>query len=102
MGDIFAILAVAAETALLSNLGGWFCWLGRWVQYAEYLLALLTSIRAYRKPPGTKDLQSALFSLAKTLPKHTTPLPHNQNATPTEGLTEQLGAALIFIYSFWF
>lgn len=47
------------------------CRAGRWVQCAECLLALLTFIRAYRKPPGTKDLQSALFSLAKTLPKHT-------------------------------
>lgn len=43
-----------------------------------------------------------MFLLAKTLPKHTTPLPHTQNATATEGLTEQLGTALIFIYSFWF
>ena len=40
------------------------------------------------KAPATKDIQSGLFSLAKTLPKHATPLPHTQNATPTEGLTE--------------
>lgn len=60
------------------------------------------SIPAYRKPPGTKDPQCALFSLAKTLPKHTSPLPHTLNAAPTEGLTEKLGTAGICIYSFCF
>lgn len=53
-------------------------------------------------PPGTKDLKSVLFSLAKTLPKHTTALSHTQNSLPNEGLAEQLGAALVFMYSFWF
>lgn len=72
--------------ALLSNCEGWYYGAGHWVQHAECLLALLTFIWAYRKPPGTKDLQSALFSLAKTLPKHTKTLPHTQNVTPTEGL----------------
>lgn len=43
-----------------------------------------------------------MFSLAKSLPKHTSPLPRTQNARPNEGITEQLGTALIFIYSFWF
>ncbi len=86
-------LAAAAETALRGVAGfsvrsvSWPC---------------RPFIRAYRKPPGTKDLQPALFSLAKTLPKHTTTLPHTQNASPAEGLTEQLGTPLIFIYSFWF
>lgn len=88
--------------SLLSNSGGWCCWLGRWVQCAECLLALLTFIRAYRKPPDTKDLQSALFSLAKTLPKHTAPLPHSQNATPTVGLTDTLGTTLILFIHFGF
>lgn len=49
------------------------------------------------KPSDTKDLQCALFSLAKTLPKHAAhyTLPHAHNATPT-GLIEQLGTALTF------
>lgn len=33
-------------------------------------LTLLTFIRAYRKPPGSKDLRSVLLLLPKTLPKH--------------------------------
>ena len=47
-------------------------------------------------PSGCKDLLSALFSLAKTLPKHATPLPHTQNTSPNEGLTEQLGVSSHF------
>lgn len=81
---------------LLSNWGSWYYWAGHWVQHAECLLALLTFIWAYRKPPATKGLQSALFSLAKTLPKHTKTLPHTQNATPTE----ELNNATWFFYLF--
>lgn len=36
---------------ILSNLAGWFHRVGHWVQCAESLLALVTSVRAYRKTP---------------------------------------------------
>lgn len=39
-----------------------------------------------------------MFSLAKSLPKHTSPLPHTQNAQLNAGLAEQLGTALILIF----
>lgn len=98
---IYIFLAVAADTALFClieevGITGWVA--GFSVRSVSWPCWPLSP--AYRKPPGTKDLQSALFSLAKTLPKHTPPLPHTQNTSPNEGLTEQLGTALIFIYPF--
>lgn len=42
--------------------------LGSWSKVIS--LALLTFIRAYRNPPGSKDLRSVLLLLPKTLPKH--------------------------------
>lgn len=51
------VLLVMSHYSGGSSAVGWFYRLGHRVQSTECLLALLTSIQAYRKPTGTKDLQ---------------------------------------------